>query len=110
MRLQQGENLGERVHTLTRSQTWLQEWLPDRITHRDRILFLALSYGLGLRLCLTAFHPLTIAAHYRLWNRKGRSKKVTDGASSPYATREELITSLLSALLATMVAAYLGTH
>ena len=64
----------------------------------------------GCAYVLIAFHPFTIAAHYRLWNRKGRSKKATDGASSSYASREELTVSLLSALLATIVGVYLGTH
>jgi len=59
---------------------------------------------------LIAFHPVTIAAHYGLWRRKGKSRKATDGSSSPYANREELSTSLLSVLIAILVASYLGKH
>ncbi len=63
---------------------------------------------LGSSYVLIAFHPFTIAAHHRLWKRK--EKKATDGASSPYANREELITSLLSVLIAILVATYLWKH
>ncbi len=59
---------------------------------------------------LIAFHPFTIAAHYRLWKRKDTSRKAIDGASSPYANREELAASFLSVLIAMVVAAYLGMH
>ena len=65
---------------------------------------------LGGAYVLITFHPVTVAAHYRLWRREGNSRKVTDGASSPYANREELITSLLSVLIAAVVAAYVGMH
>jgi hypothetical protein len=65
---------------------------------------------LGCAYVLIAFHPFTIAAHYRLWKRKGKSRKATDGASSPYATCEELTTSLISVSLAIVVAAYLRAH
>ena len=65
---------------------------------------------LGGAYVLIAFHPVTVAAHYRLWNRSARSRKVKDGARPVYATREELTMSLLSVLLAIVVAAYLGTH
>ena len=65
---------------------------------------------LGCGYVLIAFHPFTTAAHYRLWSRRDTSKKVTDRAGSPYATRTELTTSLLSVSLALVVAAYLGTH
>jgi hypothetical protein len=65
---------------------------------------------LGCAYVLIAFHPITIAAHYGLWKRKGKSKEVTDGARSPYVSREELITSLLSVLITVLVAAYIGKH
>jgi hypothetical protein len=57
---------------------------------------------------LIAFHPFTVAAHYRLWSRK--SKYVTDGKGYPYATGEELVCSSLSVLLAILAAAYIGTR
>ncbi len=65
---------------------------------------------LGAGYVFIAFHPITMAAHYRLWSRDGRSKYVTDGKDYPYATREELVTSSLSVALAILAAALIGTH
>jgi hypothetical protein len=65
---------------------------------------------LGGAFVLIAFHPFTIAAHYGLWRRKDKSRNATDGSSSPYANREELSTSLLSVLIAILVASYIGKH
>ena len=44
---------------------------------------------------LIAFHPLTTAAHYRLWSREGIKKHVRDGKDFRYATTEELVSLLL---------------
>jgi hypothetical protein len=65
---------------------------------------------LGAGYVLIAFHPITMAAHYRLWSKAGRSKYVTDGKDYPYATGEELVISSLSIVLAILAAAYIGTH
>jgi hypothetical protein len=65
---------------------------------------------LGGGYVLIAFHPITIAGHYRLWGRDGRSKYVTDGKDYPYATGEELVTSSLSVALAILTVSYIGTH
>jgi hypothetical protein len=65
---------------------------------------------LGGGYVLIAFHPLIMAAHYRLWSREGRNKYVTDGKDYPYATSEELVSSSLSVVLAVLAAAYIGTH
>lgn len=65
---------------------------------------------LGIGYVFIAFHPLTMAAHYRLWSRNGRSKYVADGKDYPYATSEELVSSSLSFVLAFLAAAYIGTH
>jgi hypothetical protein len=59
---------------------------------------------------LIAFHPFTLATHYRLWSREGKSRSVTDRKDYPYATGEELVSSLLSVVLAVLAAAYIGTH
>jgi hypothetical protein len=59
---------------------------------------------------LIAFHPLTMAAHYRLWSRQGKNRYVADGKDYPYSTGEELVSSLLSILLAALSAVYIGTH
>lgn len=65
---------------------------------------------LGVGYVLIAFHPITMAGHYRLWSREGRSKYVADGKDYPYATGEELATSSLSIVLAVLAAAYIGMH
>lgn len=65
---------------------------------------------LGCAYVFIAFHPFIVAAHYRLWNRKSKSKEAIDGASFSYANCEELITSLLAVLIAILVATYLGKH
>lgn len=65
---------------------------------------------LGAGYVLIAFHPFTMAAHYRLWSRDGRNKYVTDGKDYPYATGEELVSSSLSILLAVLAAACIGAH
>ena len=59
---------------------------------------------------LIAFHPLTTAAHYRLWSRKGIRRHARDGNDYPYATTEELVSSSLSVVIAVLAAAYIGMH
>jgi hypothetical protein len=65
---------------------------------------------LGSGYVLIAFYPFTLAAHYRLWTREVPSRKTRDGANSPYANREELITSILSVLIAGVAATCMGKH
>src|ERR1700728_4090864 len=65
---------------------------------------------LGAGYVLIAFHPFTMAAHYRLWSRGGKSKHITDGKHYPYATAEELVSSSMSVVLAILAAAYIGLH
>jgi hypothetical protein len=65
---------------------------------------------LGTGYVLIAFHPCTIAAHYRLWSRKARSKYVTDGKAYSYATEVELLSASLSVVLAILAAAYIRMH
>jgi hypothetical protein len=59
---------------------------------------------------LIAFHPVTTAAHYRLWSREGIREHVRDGKDYPYATTEELVSSFLSIVLSVAAAAYIGTQ
>lgn len=59
---------------------------------------------------LIAFHPLTTAAHYRLWSREGIRKRAGDANEYPYATTEELVSSSLSLVIAVLAAAYIGMH
>jgi hypothetical protein len=63
---------------------------------------------LGAGYVLIAFHPFSVAAHYRLWSREGKNKYVTDGKDYPYATGEELVSSILSIVFAVLAAAYIG--
>ena len=65
---------------------------------------------LGGAYVVIGFHPLTVAAHYRLWRRDRRSRHVPERVSSVYVNREELALSLVSVLLAIIVAAYIGMH
>jgi hypothetical protein len=65
---------------------------------------------LGAGYVLIAFHPFTMAAHYRLWSREARNKYVTDEKDYPYATGEELLSAALSIVLAVLFAFYIGTH
>jgi hypothetical protein len=57
---------------------------------------------------LMAFHPLTTAAHYRLWSREGVRKHARDGKDCPYATTEELVSAALSIVLSVAAAAHVG--
>ena len=57
---------------------------------------------------LIAFHPVTTAAHYRLWSREDIRKHVLDGKDYPYATTEELVSSFLSVVLSVAAAAHIG--
>jgi|ERR1700678_3636263 hypothetical protein len=65
---------------------------------------------LGAGYVLLAFHPFTMAAHYRLWRRERKSGNVTDGKVNPYATGEELLSASVSMILAVLSAFYIGTH
>jgi len=65
---------------------------------------------LGAGYVLIAFHPFTVAAHYRLWSKDGIRMHVRDGKDHPYATGEELVSSSLSIVLAILAAAYIRTH
>jgi hypothetical protein len=65
---------------------------------------------LGGGYVLIAFHPLTIAAHYSLWSKEGRSKYIREGKDYPYATGEELVSASLAITLAIVAAAFVGMH
>ena len=65
---------------------------------------------LGAGYVLIAFHPFTMAAHYRLWSGERNSSNVMDGKKSPYATGEELLSASLSMILAVLSAFYIGTR
>jgi hypothetical protein len=59
--------------------------------------------------CLVVL-PMVTESYYRLWTREVPSRKTRDGANSPYANREELITSILSVLIAGVAATCMGKH
>ena len=65
---------------------------------------------LGSGYVLIAFYPFTVAAHYRLWTRETPSRKTKDGAESPYLNREELLTSILSVVIAGIAATYMSKY
>jgi hypothetical protein len=65
---------------------------------------------LGGGYVLIAFYPITVAAHFGLWTRDVPSRKIRDRANSPYVNREELITSILSILIAGVAATSMGKH
>ncbi len=65
---------------------------------------------LGAGYVLIAFHPFTMAAHYRLWRRESKSDHVRDGKDYPYASGEELLSASLSIILVVLSAVYIGTH
>lgn len=49
---------------------------------------------------LLSFHPITMAGHYRLFSKLGRSVYTSQGKDYPYATGQELFFFLLSLALA----------
>ena len=65
---------------------------------------------LGSGYVLIAFYPFTVAAHYGLWTREVPSRKTRDGKNSPYVNREELLTSILSVLIAGVAATCMGKY
>src|ERR1700722_16629937 len=65
---------------------------------------------LGSGYVLIAFYPFTVAAHYGLWTREVPSRKTRDGAKPTYVNREELLTSMLSVLVAGVAATCMGKY
>jgi hypothetical protein len=65
---------------------------------------------LGSGYVLIAFYPFTVAAHYGLWTREVPSRKTRDGAKPTYVNREELITSIVSVVIAGVAATYMGEY
>jgi hypothetical protein len=65
---------------------------------------------LGSGYVLIAFYPFTVAAHYGLWTREVPSRKTRDGAKPTYVNREELLTSILSVLIAGVAATCMGKY
>jgi hypothetical protein len=75
----------------------------------DRYLWLS-RMVLGGGYVLIAFHPLSTAAHYRLWSRGSIPKHSREGNAYPYTAREEIVAVFVSAISAVLAAAYVGTH
>jgi hypothetical protein len=59
---------------------------------------------------LIAFHPVCMAAHYRLFSAKGRSIYLERGQDYPYCTGAELASVLLAILLAVAVGWLVAVH
>jgi hypothetical protein len=56
---------------------------------------------------LLAFHPITTAAHYGLLSMRGRDYYVNSKGDYPYATREEVISFILSLLITVAFVGYI---
>ena len=67
--------------------------LPMIGLHCQKLINIALSLGF----ILITFHPINMAAHYRLFSRKGRT--IYEGTETAYITDQEKITLLITALL-----------
>jgi hypothetical protein len=66
---------------------------PIYIGSFTRISRIAIAVGF----VLIAFHPVTMAAHYRLFSRNGRSIYIKKpGDDYPYATEQEIVALLIS--------------
>ncbi len=66
---------------------------------------------LGGAYVLIGFHPLTIAAHYRLWTRNAERRDVPErNHLLVYANREELVLAVVAILLAIVVAVWIGAR
>jgi hypothetical protein len=63
---------------------------------------------LGAAYSLLAFHPITMAAHYRLFSKGGRSIYTQRGKDYPYATGQEIFTLVFSMVLAAGAAWFSG--
>jgi hypothetical protein len=68
----------------------------------------------GVAYTLLAFHPVTMAAHYRLWSKGGRAvyrqkgnKHYRKDEDFPYATGQEILSLLASLGIATIAAWFL---
>jgi heme/copper-type cytochrome/quinol oxidase subunit 2 len=62
---------------------------------------------LGFAYVLIAFHPVAVAAHYRLWSRTTKRSEVGQKPNSWYVNREELAISVFSITIAISFAVYL---
>ena len=74
-------------------------------------LFLARAV-LGGAYVLIALHPLSVAAHYRLWRRNAERKASAEQGDHPliYVNLQELALTSGSGLLAFAVAVWIGTQ
>jgi len=72
--------------------------VPISIGISGKVATAILSVGYSL----IAFHPISEAAHYRLFSKGGRSiyRKTPDG-DYPWITGQEIVSVLLSVVLAT---------
>lgn len=57
---------------------------------------------------LIAFHPISMAAHYRLYSKEGRGYYVRMGKDYPWMTGQEAISIVISIVLAIMAGWYVG--
>lgn len=50
----------------------------------------------GIAYLFLVFHPITMAAHYRLWSNEGRAIYTRQGKDFPYVTGHEIVSLLVS--------------
>ena len=65
---------------------------------------------LGGAYVLIAFYPLSVAAHHRLWRRKGQGRSTTNSQLLIYASLEEWTLTLTFAFVAAALAIWIGAH
>ena len=61
---------------------------------------LASRVALGVGYVLIGFHPISMAAHYRLFSSQGRHKYTASGRDYPKVTDQEIVTIPLSLICA----------
>jgi hypothetical protein len=59
--------------------------------------------ALAIGYVLIAFHPISMAAHYRLWSKEGRSVYTNRGLDYPWLTSQEAVSVILSHVLGLFV-------
>jgi hypothetical protein len=57
---------------------------------------------------LIAFHPICMAAHYRLWSKEGRYFYIKQKKDFPYSTTQEKVCTIISIIVAVIGAWYVG--
>lgn len=84
------------------SAVWFSIIVPLKTGQFGMLAKLALVIGY----VFIAFHPISMAAHYRLWSKSGRSIYKTQGKDFPYLTGQEAFCVCISVVVAAVVGCY----